>query len=337
MSVKAIVIYLLAAAFVFSVFLRDPGINDYHRARFADMVYGKAHRPFVYRTLLPSTVRALTAAVPPGAREALRGSLGETAFLGKVFSRFRWEKEHLTEYLVACVLMYGSLLGFGLAVRYLFKGLYSRPPGWLADSLPALSVLLLLPFFSRASYLYDFPALALFTLGAALMLRRRWKAYLVVFLLASINKETSILLTLIYAVHLYGVERHLRGFHLKMVSAQIALFFAVKAALYMAFRDNPGSLVEFHLIDHNIDLVDYSATAVVSLALVAMTVSYRWKEKPLFLRDSLWILPTLVLLTSLFGFLDELRDYYEAYPIVLLLVVDSISRMRGSALDRAGR
>jgi hypothetical protein len=58
-------------------------------------------------------------------------------------------------------------------------------------------------------------------------------------------------------------------------------------------------------------------------------VSHRWFEKPLFLRHSLWILPVLVATCFFFGWLDELRDYYEAYPIVFLLMIYSAGRLVG--------
>jgi hypothetical protein len=68
------------------------------------------------------------------------------------------------------------------------------------------------------------------------------------------------------------------------------------------------------------------------MLLIAVLAGYHWSEKPAFLRDGLWILAPLVLLTMLFGFVEELRDYYEVYPILLILIVHSIYTLCGIKL-----
>jgi hypothetical protein len=100
------------------------------------------------------------------------------------------------------------------------------------------------------------------------------------------------------------------------------------------FRDNPGALVEFHLADHNLRLplilpgsTAYFAGVLISAAWLARK---NWTAKPLFLRRGLLITFIPLLVGSLlFGFVDELRGYYEAYPFVFLLSVPTMCAVLG--------
>ena len=51
---------------------------------------------------------------------------------------------------------------------------------------------------------------------------------------------------------------------------------------------------------------------------------HRWSAKPLFLRRALWIAVPLLVLTFGLGFFDELRDYYEVYPVLVLLLAHTL-------------
>jgi hypothetical protein len=60
-----------------------------------------------------------------------------------------------------------------------------------------------------------------------------------------------------------------------------------------------------------------------------MLMGVRWAQTPRFLRTALWVLPVLVGLTLFLGYLDELRDYYEAFPVVVLLIAHGVARVMG--------
>jgi hypothetical protein len=69
----------------------------------------------------------------------------------------------------------------------------------------------------------------------------------------------------------------------------------------------------------------------MSWAMLAALIFGHWQEKPPILRDGLLTtLVPLVAACALFGFLDELRDYYEAYPIVVALVAPEVARLFGA-------
>lgn len=321
-----------ASVIVFFMFLQV-GINLFHPATFGNMVYGKACKPYVYRALVPFSIRITASAIPLKTRHALHEKIWEhKTFKIMNSARWRWEKYFLTEYLIGCIVMYLLLIGFFFAFRYLFKTVYEAPDKLL--DLTSLVALLGLPvMFKYTSFIYDFGTLFLFTLGLALMARKKWIPFLVVYTLACFNKETTILLTMLFVIYFYVMPagRLDKPSVMKFLSAQIVIYSIVRAILNFFFYDNPGSFfldTISILATHNLSMTPYSIEALLYLFITLM-VLYKWEEKPRFLKCGLWVLPILVVLCLFFGFLDELRAYYEAYPIVLLLMAYTMGDITG--------
>lgn len=313
----------LTVVFLWSFLIRN-GINSRGVAYFMDMVEGRAARPYVCRCLVPGAVRVVAGALPKAKLEAFGRAMDRNWLVDRYLGMLHWEPQHLAWYLIATALMFGSLLGFLFAVRYLFERFYPcRPAASRGITLAAL--LGLFSLYKYTNYIYDPATLFLFTLGLGLMARRRWGLFLAVYFFACLNKETTILLTLIFVL----VNRSAPGMNArtyrKVLVAQLVIFAAVKGALTLAFRNNPGSVVEFHF-DQTFAILTrgFSLETLMAWVGLGLLVFHRWDEKPLFLRRGLIIAIPLVLLTSILGFVDELRDYYEVYPIVLLLAAHSV-------------
>jgi hypothetical protein len=318
---------VLLSALVFGIFVCRPGINGYDRAMFADMIYGNAEKPYVYRILLPGTVRLLTAVIPSDARFRLSYALAENPAVSNLFTILGWEHGYAIEYFVALALMYVALAGFVWAVRYLLDGVYSVSPR-VRDVFTLLTLAGLTQFFRYYSYLYDFPNICLFTLGLALMVRGRWRVFIPVYLLACLNKETTILLTMIFCIHFLGRARMERKTFVALLLAQLAIFGLVQLGLFLAFRDNLGGFLPRSFPHHNLDVLKaYPLSVVFGWCGLVLLICYGWSNKPLLLRHGLWIVAPLVVLSFFLGYVDELRDFYEAYPIVLLLILPSIGRL----------
>lgn len=317
-----LLLYSLSSAIVLFIFIVRPGINGYSRAMFPDMVYGKAHRPFVYRALLPSAVRAITEATPDGVKEGIR--LRVETRRSRMVEMLKWETEYMYEYIVALVLMFCCFLAFAYALRRLITLFYDYP-SFVADLAP-VGGLVALPFFFRYySYVYDPCTLVLFTLALALIATRKHLLFYIIFVLACFNKETSILLIGLFLVHEFRIMRKLGlAGHLLL---QVSLWAAVRAIIMTIFRNNPGSPVEFHLI-RNLGLPGsplkfiYFAAAVL---IVSVLVRYGWAQKPVFLRTGLFVTLMPLALSAVFlGFVDELRCYYEAFPFLFLLSLPTV-------------
>ena len=307
------------------MFVIFPGINDDKPSMFGDMIYGKASKPFVYRVLLPATVRVLSAPVPQSLRNSISNNIEDNISLNKLFKKLKWEKELTVEYSFAMLIMFFSLWGFSFAIRYLFT-LFYNTSSWVADSVSVLALLGLPTMFQYTSFIYDFPLLFLYTLGLIFLYKQDWSKFLIIFLVGCINKETTILLTLIfYIFYKSGLEKELFN---KLLIAQFAIFILVKSVLYFVFNNNPGTFIEFHLIDHNLRLLTgYDLTLAAAVLGLVLLVFYKWNEKPDYLITSLWMFVPLVVLTFFLGYLDELRDYYEVYPVVIIFIAHSIAKI----------
>jgi len=324
-SIHKTIYYLLTALIagcVLIMFVIFPGINDNKPSMFGDMIYGKASKPFVYRVLLPVTVRVLSAPVPQTLRNTISNIIEDNISLNKLFKKLKWEKELAVEYSFAMLIMFLSLWGFSIAVRYLFI-LFYNTSSWFADSVSVLALLGLPTMFQYTSFIYDFPLLLLYTLGLIFLYKQEWIKFFIIFLVGCINKETTILLTLIFFIYYKsGVRKELFN---KLLIAQLSIFILVKSLLYFVFKNNPGTFIESHLIDHNLRLLTgYDLTLAAAVLGLILLVFYKWNEKPNFLKTSLWMFIPLVILTLFLGYLDELRDYYEVYPIVIIFIAHSM-------------
>jgi hypothetical protein len=169
-------------------------------------------------------------------------------------------------------------------------------------------------------------------LGLALVACARWRAFVVLFPFACLNKETAILLSLVVVI------RHARRPHAWpgstfrwLLAYQVVLFLIIRGGLLYAFRNNPGTTVEMHLFDHNWQVLLHPSwmSKRLLLAVGALLVGVSgWKRKPTFLQDALLALaPVLLVMGLTVGQVDEIRAYYEVYPVVVLLVADTIFRL----------
>ena len=338
-SALYLVILALVSGYVLSIFFRPTperyGINQYKRAMFLETINGTAYRPFVYRALLPVTVRTIASVTPPGVHASFTAFIEDHRITLQWFDTYLWEKEAAFTYLIASLLMWMSLMGFGhytAKLTLLSLNLNETP---LRRGLLAGSVLLGLPaFFAYTSYMYDPPQLFLFALALYLLAKGSMTAFLVTFIFCVLNKETAILLIPIYAFTYY--KRQPRKQFIGVTAALIVIFVTLKALINYAYRANPGFTVEYHLFPDNFLILTrgWTFTGLLTFLALSWLLIFKWDEKPPFLKTALLLtLPILAGTTLLFGLINEWRDYYEAYPIAFALIVDSLMKLN-SAIER---
>jgi hypothetical protein len=204
----------------------------------------------------------------------------------------------------------------------------SKPHAYVFSTIALLGLPTCFRYFS---YIYDFPTLLLFTSSLVLMAQRRWRWYFPVFALACINKETAILLIPIFALYFFACRATERRTYWGYICAQALLFLAIRGAIAWAFRMNPGSPFEFHCLDYNIRKLSlpWTIEEAMTWGIVLVLVFNDLRSKPWLARVAAGMLAPLLALCLFFGYLDELRDYYEVYVPVLALGAFSLCKLLG--------
>ena len=211
------------------------------RFHFEMMVDGTAHRPYVYRQLLPTAANWMDRAVPASIKTWLYGhqTLGTEAAQDAFFDSATAENP---VYFFRYLLVYLATFGFALL------GLYAMQMVCRAVQVPLPAaviaptiVLLLVPYLqSCGGYFYDYPELAFFALAAWFALKFDWWWILPIAVLGTWNKESFVL----FVPTLYPLLRR-RSSRLN-AGLGIGVLFLACLAVYLSVRSgfahNPGGL-----------------------------------------------------------------------------------------------
>lgn len=308
---------LLIAALVLGAHI-NTGSNHYYKARFVEMIDGKAYKPFVSRCLVPLVVRNISRFVTAEQSEQINrlvySYLDPTCIEWNVYDL---QGMNFTYYLIFVVIAYMCIVGFGLVMKGLINHFYALKQ--YSIFIAILSVIGLPAMFRYYSYPYDMANLFLFSLTFYLMMKERWLLYFLSFALCTINRETSIFLIIIFAI-----TREIDFEEIGLLALQIILYSCIQFSKVIAFDSNPGVAMEFHLWD-NFNMAPFtSGTAMLVIALILLIV-HNWNEKPNVIRIAfLFTFIPLTILGLIGGKFDEYRMWYEVYPFIVLLIVPSI-------------
>ncbi|HTW91208.1 MAG TPA: hypothetical protein VMH22_05815 [bacterium] len=341
--VVLLLLYATVAGFAVSEFIRFPGLGNVSSALggedfFGDMVYGRAPQPYVTRVLVPWLIRGAVVVTPQTVRDRVAQNVRATM---TTEGKPEWLYGYPFEFTMAKNIILLFAVGFAFALWWLAR-LVLDAPAPAVDVIP-VAVLFALPgMYGHASHLYDFPALCLFTLGLALIAARRRWLYLLVFVAATLNKETALMLTLVWAVS--GASRLSRRHLMSGIVLQLAVWGFIRGGLWLLFRHNPGEAVALHL-PSNLQVLGQHDTWFrfrtvadwlvlptgfnVLYLLGFLTSLYALRGAPRFLKDAFWVAVPIFLLTLLFGKIDEVRVYYELLPVVVLALFSGLYRLMG--------
>jgi len=192
-------------------------------------------------------------------------------------------------------------------------------------------------------YPWDPLGVALLALLLIAIHARRWLLFFPLLVLATLNRETALLAV----ASLFFVERFLRregwGRTLSLTASAAGIWLAVKAVLYVAYRDSPGGALEWHLAENAAIFMGESAyvdylqneylkriAGVFPLCWLQFLVALngfwipalvRWRSKDPFLKISALAAPLLLAAVVLFGNIAERRVYLDLAPWVLPLAL----------------
>lgn len=311
--------------------------GDFHqqdyRTDFGDMVYGEAHRPFVARAAPFAVVRAASNLTPSVLKQKIHSYW--TSHDVETWTGFSVESS--TEGLWALLLMHLCVVGFILGVRELQRELFDLDE--FTASCIALFAGACLPVL-RPFFLYDYAVVCLFTLCLLLMVRSQWPLFYLAFVVLCLTKETAVLLPFLLLLLVPRLESRKKA--LGHVVLQGVIWAVAFIGLRWVFRGNPGAILEFHLLDHNpwvltqweplIRTTRYlipDRSNLMLLAVIGALVFHRFADKPVFLRRALVMTVPLILLLAVFGYIDEMRTYYEVFPVFFLLMQYSVMKLFG--------
>jgi hypothetical protein len=281
---------------------------------------GNAPRPFATRALMPMAVRAISAVSP----EWFKNKLAATIHARKLPKMINWDTRYDYLLFISLVIVFWLLFGLCLVFRQSVRFFYSLDAS-AADILPVCG-LLMVPLFFVTSSIAVYDPLSIFLFALALLAIGSGKDFLfyVVFLLGTLNKETSIFLVLVFFLRKYE-DGPIRNALIHGL-IQTMCWLTIIAIVNYAFKDLPGSLFWWNL-PHNLNLLfseppDHLICLALAYAGLCYLVFRGWERKPKFLRNALVVagIPFFIA-NCLFGSLAEMRPFYEFLPLLFLLAV----------------
>ncbi|MEZ7892304.1 MAG: hypothetical protein QMC67_11205 [Candidatus Wallbacteria bacterium] len=326
-GISICIVFLLTALFVLGIFARDPGFDWYGKALLTEMIHGYADKPFVSRALVPGIIKTIITLSPAELSVRLAAYTENNSALKNIFKSLKWKTENTFEYIVTLVVLYIFLLAFLAAFRKLLFSLF-KINNYYADLLSFISLVMLPAFFCYYSYIYDFATLFLFTAAVFFMVSENWRYYLYAFIAACINKETSILLI---AVFYFTFSRK------KLVMAdvkfrrlflyQIIIYLTCRIVLFLMFINNDGPAIEFHFFDHTIAQImkPYSISVIFTWLAIMALIFKNWDLKHSILKNWFLMFIPIFVMSFIFGYVDEIRVYYEIYPAALILLGQTLA------------
>jgi hypothetical protein len=304
-------------------------LNGFDDARVVDIVDGSAHKPYVLRTLVPTTVRLLAAATPERIARKLERRLNRKPFrFSDRGQRLGWEPEHFLEYFWVVVVTGVFFAGFPIALGWLARSLFNL--GSAPSLLIGASGVALLPFyFERGShFLYDPATLTLMALGLLQLRRRSWVWFYVVFAVGCVNRETTALLSLVFVAD--NARRLPIRSLLRHLGLQVVMWGLVRVSVLWTFRGNPGVTSDWDLRG-NLATVQLSWELGLVLGLLGLILASR-RVQPRFLLHALLMLPPLAVGYLLVGTWGEIRVFYEVHAVLVLMGIQAVAWLAGRPL-----
>ncbi len=189
---------------------------------------------------------------------------------------------------------------------------------------------IIFPFSFIVRYPNDFPQIFFFTILLYLLYKKKWAFYYPLFAIATFNKETTIMLILIFL--LTQAKQITRRELLCHVFAQLIIWIQVKLFLYLFFYSNIAAQYQFQLYKNIAHLMFKRGPGLVLQILSAfgffwIIVFHKFKQLPMFIRRSSLTLIPYALIMLCVGMINETRIWYEYIPIILAIVLINVERI----------
>lgn len=333
-------IYVVLSAYSMLYFLHGSNLGDvFYRTQFEATYEGTAWKPFVYRVLIPKATWLIVETTPASWQESINRALYDIKF-NPAFSGIRnslpWladvypDPQRIYPRAVMTLLIYGCLWGYIWAIYRLAQAAF--PDNRAIHFFAPIFGMLVIPSFSWPfCYVYDIPVLFLSTACYYCIITGKIKPYVVFFTLATLNKESALFIALLFSVWFF---RRMNSRQYAMaIATQCVIYVTIKIVLTMSFIPNPGWFLERHVADVlTNDLFSRSGyQRILVIAGLWFLLTFRWQDKPLFLKQLFWMMPIFYLCYILFGMPGEYRAFFDILPLAVLLGTHTLVAATGIA------
>jgi hypothetical protein len=327
------VLVVLGALYVTAyTYVESNMLKGFPRTNILSMTEQKSPKPYIYRTLVPLSINSIASLTP----EYLSQAAGSKVIA--IVQSEEWKRrvrpikakgflplpdnpKLVYKILVNFLVQTGFLIAYAYGISRLSVHFYYSPLlGYLTG---LFGIFILLACISPPNKIYDFPVLAFFTWCLVALYRHQWALYLFLFALTTLNKETSIFLTVL-SIFLYWdliPKKQLLGFLL----AQLFLYFGITESIKWYYLNWPGQMRYFRgWSSITFSLNKFSVQFVLLISFIAYLCLARWKEIPLALKRSLILVPACIAVYAFYGLYREYRVFYECLPVLTVIAAYTI-------------
>lgn len=196
---------------------------------------------------------------------------------------------------------------------------------------------------------YDFTAILIFTTGLYFIIKEKFTAFLIVFIIGILNKESAVYL--IFAYVLFNYKYIFTGTIILRTALLALIVVCIKAGLGYIFRDNSGGTFEvgyyankdfiLNLFSNRLYMksvfLNFGAMYIFAILLF---VSGRWKKFPdrRLVMINLAVVPYYIL-GMYFTYIIEVRVYTELIPMIttlFLIYLSGFKRLNLLPINKAG-
>lgn len=346
------VLFFIAASVSFSGYYQKwhfaeadmPGDDSY--ASIEAMLDGTAHRPSVYRNLLPATANWLDRKAPQALKTSLtnRQASSDDPLLSTLSAS---PSANNPRYSFRYLLMYvGTFLFALLAVYAMYLVCCALGVPSPAASFAPIILILLMPYFQvGGGFFYDYPELTFFALAVGAALRLRWWWLLPIAALGTWNKETFVL----FLLTLYPLLR--RNASAIVTAQRMAALYVVSFAVLIPIRlhfahnlgDDPGppwwhgqlhfllsTRNMFFATDETYGMRVLAAYTLLPIALLVGTAVRGWRHLPPAIQQHARIAAVINLpLYLVFCNPGEMRNLSMLFVTLMLLLAANLQPSAG--------
>jgi hypothetical protein len=308
------------------------------------MMEGSAPKPYVYRSTFAKVAKRAAQQLDPALKQKLFKSISRYdslhhAYFSGVPDVYWTPVVAITYHLVYCFVVLSMTLTLWLV--YVLARMHGLSFGHALGFLVGFSFIYPLTF-QQGGYYYDFIELLGVFVACYFLLKRWMIACTLAIAFFSFNKETFFLVPIaLFFLHQQGVPMRSR---IGWLVLHLACCLVSRHLIMSGYEANSGGFVEFHAKENLLFWLNpasymrfynligkgiFTPSLQNPLILIPAIVFFRhaWQESGTrYRRYFLAAFIPLAILSALFGYADEARNFSLAFPAIVLVALNAASR-----------